>query len=346
MLANVIELASGAVLAAITRSPWALVAAMLAGTAARTMWSYRYRGFTPRLVFSWSEVHPLVRFGKWRFVSNMLYYLCVRVDDLLVARYLGRRPLGNYRIAYRLAHLPTTEIVTVLERVAFPALAARARESPALAIATYPRYLMLTCGVAGPVAAVFAALAEPTVAALLGPAYAAAAAPLVILCLAGYLRAVVSTSGSLVLSLGRPQLDALMGTARALVLVVGIIALAPHGVVGAAVASLMSLLVTVPVWLFSLWRVDAHPWHAVQIAIGRLPVAICAGGAAYVVAQLPWGPLPRVVAGTIAGAVGRAVAITLFDRPLGRELAVILRRARRKAGSPRRTETVRDVVTP
>src|SRR4051794_24764977 len=201
-----------------------------------------------------TEVRPLMRFSKWRVVSNFLYYVSTRADDLLVGRYLGRRSLGDYRIAYRLANLPTTEIVSVLETVAFPALAVRARESPESAIATYPRYLTLTCGLAGPLAAVFAALALPTVAALLGPAYAAAAVPLAIMCIAGYLRALISTAGSLVLSLGRPALETMMGAIRATVLVVGIIALAPHGVVGAAVASLLSLVVTVPMWVLSLWR--------------------------------------------------------------------------------------------
>ena len=105
-----------------------------------------------------------MRFSKWRVGSNLLYYVSTRADDLLVGRYLGRRSLGNYRIAYRLANVPTTEIVSVLESVAFPALAVRARESPASAIATYPRYLALTCGLAGPMAAVFAALAQPLVA--------------------------------------------------------------------------------------------------------------------------------------------------------------------------------------
>ena len=79
-----------------------------------------------------AEVRPLLRFSKWRFGSNLLYYVSTRADDLLVGRYLGRTSLGSYRIAYRLANLPTTEIVSVLESVAFPALAARARESRGL----------------------------------------------------------------------------------------------------------------------------------------------------------------------------------------------------------------------
>ena len=134
LVANVVELTAGIVLAALTHSAWALVAAMLIGVGARTAWSYRYTGFRPRLVFSIAEVRPLMRFGKWRLGSNVLYYVSTRADDLLVGRYLGRTSLGSYRIAYRLANLPTTEIVSVLESVAFPALAVRARESREWAI--------------------------------------------------------------------------------------------------------------------------------------------------------------------------------------------------------------------
>ena len=324
LVANAVELVAGTVLAVLTHSAWGLVAAMLIGVTARTCWSYRYRGFRPRFVFSVREVRPLMRFSKWRVVSNCLYYVSVRSDDLLVGRYLGRQALGNYRIAYRLANLPTTEVVTVIETVAFPALAQRARTSHQLAITAYPRYLTLTCGLAGPFAAVFAVLAQPLVAALLGSQYAEAAAPLAIMCVAGYLRAVVSTSGSLVMSLSRPALDTLMGSVRAVTLVVGIIVLAPHGVVGAAVASLLSLVVTIPMWLVSLYRVRANPLQALGVLIGRLPVALAAGAAAWAAAQLPVSSLGKVAFGLLAGFAGWVVAMGLFDQVLGREVGGIV----------------------
>jgi lipopolysaccharide exporter len=332
-LANVVETVLGVALVAATRSAWALVVAMLVGTAARTLWSFRYPGFTPRIVFSWTVVRPLFRFSKWRFLSNLFYYVSVRADDLLVARYLGRGPLGNYRIAYRLANMPTTEIVSVVERVAFPALAQRAKESPGHALAAYPRYLLLTCGLAGPLAVVFAALAQPIVATLLGPAFSAAATPLAIMCLAGYLRAVVSTAGSLVLSLGRPELDTLMNVVRGVVLVVGIITLTRYGINGAAVASLLSLVVTIPLWLATLAMVGASPVVAVRVALRRLPAAITAGGAAWAVSLVEWGPVVRLLVGSTAGLIGGIVGIAVFDRPLGLELASVARRVRRSPGT-------------
>jgi O-antigen/teichoic acid export membrane protein len=182
---------------------------------------------------------------------------------------------------------------------------------------------------------VFAALAQPIVAALLGPRYAAAAVPLAIMCVAGYLRALVSTAGSLVLSLGRPALDTMMGAVRATVLVVGIITLAPRGVAGAAVASLLSLVVTVPMWVLSLWRVQARPGHAVRIAIGRLPAAAVAGGTAWAVAHLPWPSLACVVVGMVAAFGAWLVAVILFDRRLSEELVIALRRIRPKRAMSR-----------
>jgi O-antigen/teichoic acid export membrane protein len=226
--------------------------------------------------------------------------------------------------------MPTTEIVSVVEQVAFPAFARKARESPELALATYPRYLLLICGLAGPLAAVFAALAQPIVSALLGSAFAAAAAPLAIMCLAGYLRAIVSTAGSLVLGLGRPELDALMGLARAVVLVTGVIVLSRFGVIGAAVASLLSLVVTIPVWLLSLAKVGASPVETVHITVARLPATVTAGIAAWSVGLTSWGPVASLLAGLVAGAVGFLVGIALFDRPLQRELTITAAHVRRR----------------
>ena len=335
LFGNLLEMVLGVVFVAATESAWGLVAAMVAGTAARTLWSYRYAGFGPRFLFAWSEVRPLIGYSKWRFGSNLLYYLSVRADDLLVGRYLGPASLANYRVAYRLANVPTTEIVSVVERVAFPALARKARDAPSRALATYPRYLMLTCGLAGPMAAILAALAEPTVSALLGPAFADAAVPLAIMCLAGYLRAVVSTAGSLVLGLGRPGLDTLMGVARAVVLVVGIIVFARYGVAGAAVASLLSLVVTVPVWLWSLAAVGASPGAAVHVTLLRLPAALTAGIAAWGVSLTGWGPVARLIIGLVAGLAGFLIGMYLFDSPLRRELASIVRQVRRRGRRPK-----------
>ena len=258
-----------------------------------------------------------MRFSKWRFGVEPPV---LRVDARRrPARRALPRPgsLGSYRIAYRLANLPTTEIVSVLESVAFPALAVRARESREWAIATYPRYLTLTCGLAGPLAAVFAALAQPIVAALLGPRVRSRRGA------AGdHVRRRLPAGADQHRRVARAQprpararhgdgcraghRAGRSGSSRS----------APHGVVGAAVASLLSLVVTVPMWVLQPVP-GAGPARGTpsRIAVGRLPAALAAGDGR--------GPSPTcrgrrwrcVVVGSTAGFLAWVVAVIVLDRP-------------------------------
>ena len=118
-----------------------------------------------------------------------------------------------------------------------------------------------------------------------------------------------------------------MGAIRAVVLVVGIIVLAPHGIVGAAIASLLSLVVTVPMWLYSLCS-GATRGHCTP---SPSPPVACRSPSP---PAGPHGPSPTCpgrhgcasLAGSAAGAVAWVLAVVLLDRRLADELVPLLRR--------------------
>ena len=310
LVANVVELTAGIVLAALTHSAWGLVAAMLIGVAARTAWSYRYTGFRPRFVLldgRGASADALRQVARSDRTSSTT---CRRAPTTSSsAATSGGRSLGSYRIAYRLANLPTTEIVSVLETVAFPALAARARESRDVGdhdVLPLPHVDVRAGrpaggGVrrAGP--ADRRRPARPGVRRRPRRRWRSCASP-------ATCGRSISTAGSLVLGLGRPALDTAMGAMRAVVLVVGIITARPARRRRrrrrlAAVAGRDGP------------GVDLQPApgrrppaaRASPIAVGRLPVAAAAGGAAWAVAHLPWPPLLQVRRRRrVAGVVGLA----------------------------------------
>jgi O-antigen/teichoic acid export membrane protein/SAM-dependent methyltransferase len=309
------------------RSASGLVVARLVAVACEVAGSYLVPGFRPGLALAWRDLRPLVRTGRWFFLSGLLTYLSTSADDLLVGRLAGTRPLGLYRVAYRIAYLPTTETSLVAGRAAFPAFARSHEASPERARAAFRRYVALAAGLAAPAAAVIAATAPDLVRVVLGPAWTEAAGPLAIMAAAGFLHAVVGTGGAFFAGAGRPQLDTAIQTVRTVVLLGTLPALlAAHGVTGAAVASLASVAAAVPVWAHGVSRLGLDLLGTARAVATRLPAAAAAGAAAGAVVRLVAGPAASLAGSLAAAAAVWLAAVVGLDRGLRRELAWVLTR--------------------
>jgi O-antigen/teichoic acid export membrane protein len=315
---------------ALTRSAWGLVIGLLVGTAFQALASYLVPGFRPGTSFSLRALTGLFRFGRWRFLSFALWWLGTQADDLIVGRSLGTQSLGLYRVAFRLAQVPTTEVTDVAVQVMFPAFARSHRTSESQAKALFHRYLLVTAGVSALLAALLAGAAGPIIHVLVGAAYAGAVTPLVVMSAAGFLRGVTATGGALFAGAGRPVYDTLMQAFRACVLVGSILLLVRYGVTGAATASLCSVVAIIPPWLFGLSRLGIRPLGAVLTVLRRVPAAACAGTAAALVGPLAGQGLTALVAAVTAGLAVWTIVAVLVDRPFVDELLRMFRRVRRR----------------
>lgn len=322
------DVVSSLLLVWMLQSAMGLVIGTVVGALFGTLISYRSPGFTPGFRWRWSEVRPLVSFARWRWVSQIAWYAAAQGDDLVVGGLLGTRPLGLYRLAYTVGNLPTTETATVLVQVTFPALTRAAQRSTEAALDMYRRYVILSSGVASFLAGMLLVLADPLVNALLGEPWAAAAAPLAIISVGGYCRALAASGGALFLAVGRPAMDSIMQVARAGVLFIGLVALLRFGITGAAVASTLSTAAMLPVWISGLAAVGIGRVESLRLVISRIPATLVAVLGAWLVSQsmaLPWSSL---LVGVLAGVSLWGLATFLFDPPLAAELRQLIRRLR------------------
>jgi O-antigen/teichoic acid export membrane protein len=346
-----VDLIVSIVAVAITRSPWGLVIGRLAYALTDVVGSYLIPGFTPRLQIVWSQYRKLFRFSRWVFLSNLFFYLSTAGDDLAVGSALGTQRLGLYRMAYRLGSFPVTGLGQALDWIAFPSFARINEDAKPRAAASYRRYLILTAGVMFPIAALIAATAPQLIDVLLGSAWHGAVAPLTILAVAGAFQAVLATGGSLFLGTGRPQLETAMQALRALVLFAGLaVLLGPLGITGAAIASLLSVVATMPVWTAGVRRVGIAPRVALLDLGARLPAArVCALVALGVAGAVPTAAV-GLIAAIFAGGTAWAAIVAFADRPLRRELVdvwrTVVRALKRTEPSAAAPGQARDVVTP
>ncbi len=153
-------------LAFITRSYWALVVGMIAGRAGGLALSYFLHPFRPR--FSVASARSLFGFSGWLMVNNALNFLNLRGAHLVIGRLLNSQSLGLYTVAYEMAHLPTSELASPINRAIFPGYAKLQDDRPALQNA-FLRVIGLIAVITIPAGIGMACIAHLFVPAVLGP---------------------------------------------------------------------------------------------------------------------------------------------------------------------------------
>ena len=352
MFANILAQAAGYGLVAIAMAllgcgAWSLVGGMLARHALFTAAVLAFRppplGHRPAP----REAAELLRFGTGFSVSSVLVALAGQGSRFAIAHGLGAAPLGHYTQAARLAGAPP-RIGNVLQRVLFPAMAARQQRIDRLA-PVYLHGIEMTALLALPGAVLLALCAPELVAVLFGSQWDAAVPILQILAAGIAFHVGNSINTPAIRALGAVHREAWRRALYALVMVLGAwigirwgLAGAVAAIVGARI--LLHLLLTqlalsllglrwrrllrcyAPALWAAAWSAAAL-WGATELAHrAALPAAavLAAGGLAWAAAAAaalraaPAFARPRCVRWTLErlpfaelGTAGRALRILL-----------------------------------
>ncbi|MGD2076619.1 MAG: oligosaccharide flippase family protein, partial [Gammaproteobacteria bacterium] len=98
---------------------WALVAGVLAGSLTRTAISYVLAPYRPRLLLEPAALQPLIRFGRWIFLTGLIAELGGMLLKVVIARRLGTAELGLFYLANSIATLPAQIAGELVGSVAF-----------------------------------------------------------------------------------------------------------------------------------------------------------------------------------------------------------------------------------
>jgi O-antigen/teichoic acid export membrane protein len=100
---------------------WAIVAGTLSGALTSMIVSYFVAPRVPRLSFRFSELMPLIRFGRWILITGIIALASTTLTQVFVSRGLGAAALGTYFLALKVAFLPSEAASAIVGSVAFPA---------------------------------------------------------------------------------------------------------------------------------------------------------------------------------------------------------------------------------
>ena len=239
-------------LALIFQNVWAMVFGLLAGNFVRLIAGYLLYPWKPKIEFCFGKLKELFSFGKWVVGTNILGFLLIQGDDLLVGKMLGTSSLGLYQMAYRTSNITTTEVSHVINQISFPALAKLQTDKKKVRT-TYLRILQFISVVSFPLGVLIIFLASDFVKLFLTANWLLMVIPMQILALWGLIRAISACNGTLFQACGKPQIETKLQLFRFLILLLLIFPfMARWGTSGAALAVLFAGFFIIP---FSLYQV-------------------------------------------------------------------------------------------
>ena len=170
--------------------------------------------FVPKPRVNRSVLRRLLPFGLRTAGSGTLSYVARNIDDLLVARFLGPLALGLYRTAFGIALLPFSYLGIAIANVGLPTFGALTGE-PVRARDGYLRALRVLSYLSAGIAIALWWLADDAVRLPYGTKFLGSIPLLRILCVAALLYPLGALSGSVMLALGRADLELKLTALRA-----------------------------------------------------------------------------------------------------------------------------------
>jgi lipopolysaccharide exporter len=252
-----------------------------------------------------------VRFCLPLAIANLLSWLLLSVDNLVVSRVLDPTQLGLYVLAFNISSWPMNAIGQSIRVVALPAFSrvdSVTQRSRALVAANGPLWaISLMMGT------VLATLAAPIVLLLYGNRWAAAAAALVGLGVFGALRVAFDLIATFLIAVGATR-GVLAVQVWWLVTMVPVmwLAVGRFGLAGAGWAHVVvGLVFVLPAYLYCLKRAGVNSFSLVRAWLFPTACIIPAALACALLAQMNYPPLLRLVLGGLC-------VVLLYAAPLAR----------------------------
>lgn len=258
----------------------------------------------PRWLWDRAACAQLWRFGAHLSAANIANYISRNADSLIIGRVLGAAALGPYSVAYRIMLFPLYNLTFVASRALFPVMS-RQQHDPQQLERLYLRSLSVIAFFAAPLMAGLWVLREPFVAVALGSHWTTVPALIAWLAPTGLLQSLLSPAGSVLMALGRTDLQLKIGLVATLLQLTAFIIGVRWGVVGVAQCYLLACIVQAVIVIGIVQRLLGTPLGALR-AVSR-PLLIALAMAAVMqgaLSTLQHRQLPPLLQLAIAGAAG------------------------------------------
>jgi PST family polysaccharide transporter len=234
-------------------------------------------GLRPGLRVTRGALRDVITFGKHRMAHQVISYITLQFDRLVIGVFLGPMVLGLYAVAERLVSALNVGISGVIQRVAFPILASRQEDRGAFQRALR-EFLTMANLIALPAFIGLAVTSHRLVDVVFTSSWEPAAPLLQILCfavLAGPTNYILTAATN---ALGRADLVLKLSLAVLALRVAGTLAAAQFNVTAVAIVNAAVFLLSVPMFLVAANRLftGRWPWLFQGVWVPALATALMA----------------------------------------------------------------------
>jgi O-antigen/teichoic acid export membrane protein len=222
------------VLAIVFRNIWALVGGLLISSAISSLSSYiLVKDVKYNLVIRQDVAKRIFKFGKWIFLSSLVYFAAMNFDRLYLAAVVPFSILGVYGIARTLSDAVTLLFQRLGSLVIFPKVAASSRRGGELRNAIAPLRMWVILGLSASLA-IAVSLSDTLVNLLYDERYTAAGLFLPLMLVGTWFALLAAFADAIMMGIGRPSDVAFAnGVKFGFVAVIVPVVIGPFGMLGA-----------------------------------------------------------------------------------------------------------------
>jgi O-antigen/teichoic acid export membrane protein len=292
---------------------WSLAGMAVCPSVVSLVTAWSLSGWIPGLPRRGAGIASMLRYGGLLMIDAVVTYLAFNTDKILLGRFAGATALGFYGRAYQLINIPTANLNSAVNGVAFPALSRLQGDPP-----RFRRYflncytLFLTLNM--PIAVACGLFGEDIIRVFLGPKWMEAVPVFRALAPTILAFALINPTGVLMNALGRVAQSLRIALFLLPVLILGYALGLRYGPVG--VASGFSAALSIVAVPCLLWGIKGSPispkdiWQAVRPSLYAMAVAVTVALLWYIpVSALP-NPFLRLL--ILNGALFGSYAAMLF----------------------------------
>jgi O-antigen/teichoic acid export membrane protein len=250
---------------------WGLIAGNVAATVVSSTLSYFvWPNLKFQLRLDRQSVREIFSFGKWIFLSSIIFFLAAHFDRLVLSKYVSLAALGVYGVARSLGDIFGQLTTRLGNSIIFPSISSANFEGKDLRrkIGGH-RFLFL--GLAAAAISLFIALSDVLIRVLYDDRYLAAGQVLPWVGLSTWLLVINTVSESVLLGIRKPNYTAVGNSAK----FIGLLCLlAPaalnYGIIGAAIATIVAEFARYAVLTVGMARQHVHFFRQDLVATGGL----------------------------------------------------------------------------
>jgi len=251
IFASILSVIFGIVAGLMGLGYWAIVILNMSNIIFNTLFVWIYCDWRPSFPSKKQRIHSYLKFGAGISGFNIINYFARYSDDMLIGNMLGPTAVGFYSKAYQLLMLPINQLRNPLMTVAIPAIS-KLKNEPIRFVNYYKRYVFILAFFSMPIIACLAVFSKEVVIIILGHNWLESSSIFKILAIAGFIQPVSSSSGLVMISMGKTKKFFIVGCASSLVIVLGFIIGIHWGVIGTAVSfAITTYLILIPVLIYS-----------------------------------------------------------------------------------------------